>query len=315
VALPGRRRQEHSAVHVYLSGKVLRRIVASKDFAEKFQLPFTKKTADILLVAMMSVKVDKDFRQNLGRRYFIQADAWQKEPTVKLRVASPQHKKHFSATEIKPDEPYAWTFKGSLVWRHLLLGIIVGCFFLACLFPVWPDFMKLGVWYLSVTILIFLFCFFMLRAIIFIIVWVAGYDFWILPNILDDDLPPIESFKPLYALEAHTQSRSGWMYRISVGVVLFATAYWVYVQPNAYHAAFLEEQRNFVDELYNGKLLPDRSAAASENLDDVIPDYEALLQEELADQQQELTPEEQAEADILAEILKEDYADEDDDEE
>ena len=124
-------------------------------------------------------------------------------------------------------------------------------------------------------------------------------------------LPPIESFKPLYAFEPHAKSQSGWMYRISVGVVLFATAYWVYVQPNAYHAALLEEQRNFVDELYNGKLLPDRSAAASENLDDIIPDYEQLLQEELAEQSAELSEEEQAEADILAEILKEDYDDDD----
>jgi hypothetical protein len=66
-------------------------------------------------------------------------------------------------------------------------------------------------------------------------------------------LPPIESFKPLYSLEAHATSQSGWMYRVAVGVVLFASVYWVYVQPNAYHAQMLDEQRSFVDDLYSGE--------------------------------------------------------------
>ena len=137
-------------------------------------------------------------------------------------------------------------------------------------------------------------------------------------SLLLSQLPPIESFKPLYSWEPHAKSRSGWMYRISVGIVLFAMTYWVYVQPNAYHAEMLSEQRSFVDDLYSGKFLSDRSEAASDNLDEVIPDYEELLQEELAEGNQELTAEEQAEKDILDEILKEDadlYADDDEDDE
>jgi len=75
--------------------------------------------------------------------------------------------------------------------------------------------------------------------------------------------------------------------------------YWVYVQPNAYHAQMLDEQRSFVDDLYSGKFLSDRSEAAADNLDEVIPDYEELLQEELADG--ELSEEDKLLNEILAE--------------
>ena len=51
-----------------------------------------------------------------------------------------------NTNEIKLDEPYVWTFEGSVLWRHVLLGTVLVLFFLLCLFPVWPPIMKQGVW-------------------------------------------------------------------------------------------------------------------------------------------------------------------------
>ena len=172
-----------SSVRQYFSGKVLRKIIASKEFKEKFRLEFTRPQADILLLAMQNTAAKKpDLKKNLQRRYFIQVEAAPGDTKVNLRPCQ------ISTNEIKPSEPYVWVFQGSLLWRHVLLGTVITIFLLLCLYPVWPDFMKLGVWYLSVTLLLFLFTFFLARGVIFLVLWIAGFNFWILPNILDDDV-------------------------------------------------------------------------------------------------------------------------------
>jgi hypothetical protein len=182
--------KEHSSVRQYLTGKALRKIVASKTFAAKFGLTFTRENAAILLVPMMNLAAAKpSMKRNLGKRYFVQTEPWQREPVVKLRLSQLRAPgSRYSTTEVIEDELYVWTFEGSVLWRHILLGGLIGCFLLACLFPVWPDIMKLGVWYLSVTLLLFLFFFFVARGVIFVVLWVCGYNFWILPNILDDEV-------------------------------------------------------------------------------------------------------------------------------
>jgi hypothetical protein len=108
---------------------------------------------------MMNLAAAKpSMKRNLGKRYFVQTEPWQREPVVKLRLSQLRAPgSRYSTTEVIEDELYVWTFEGSVLWRHILLGGLIGCFLLACLFPVWPDIMKLGVWYLSVTLLLVLF--------------------------------------------------------------------------------------------------------------------------------------------------------------
>jgi len=179
-------RQEFSSVRQYMSGKNLTKIIASKPFTDKFGLTFTRENAEVLLCAMLAHDAPKaDPKKNYGRRYLVQAEYAQSTPVVKLRLAG---KANLSKTTIKLDQPYVWVFQGSLMWRHILLGTLVVIFLAACLFPVWPDFMKLGVWYLAVTLLLFLFAFFVARGLIFLVLWIAGYNFWIFPNVLDDDV-------------------------------------------------------------------------------------------------------------------------------
>lgn len=77
---------------------------------------------------------------------------------------------------------YTWIFSGSMMWSHLFTGMII-CVVIACtLLPVWPFVMKKILWYIAVTFLLITFTFCTIRMILFLICWVFGYEFWILPR-------------------------------------------------------------------------------------------------------------------------------------
>jgi len=52
-------------------------------------------------------------------------------------------------------------------------------------------------WYVSVTLLSFMLGFLLLRFLAFLFVWVTGYEFWFLPNLFDESLSFVDSFKPV----------------------------------------------------------------------------------------------------------------------
>jgi len=68
---------------------------------------------------------------------------------------------------------------------------------LVCLFPVWPDFAKLLIFYISLYLLYFLLGIMVIRLIIWALFRIFGKDFWLFPN-LNADVGPLESFVPLY---------------------------------------------------------------------------------------------------------------------
>ena len=53
--------------------------------------------------------------------------------------------------------------------------------------------MKVGVWYLSVTFLLIMIGFIIVRLFVFGACWIAGYDFWILPNFFDEEASIMQS--------------------------------------------------------------------------------------------------------------------------
>ncbi|KAH8829065.1 translocation protein [Flagelloscypha sp. PMI_526] len=100
-----------------------------------------------------------------------------------------------------PEEFYAWFYEGSQ-WTTYAGGVLMVVLMLAgVLFPLWPDFMRLGVWYLSIAALGFIGLFFVIaiiRLIFYIItVVVASPGIWIFPKLFAD-VGFVESFIPLY---------------------------------------------------------------------------------------------------------------------
>lgn len=147
---------------------------------------------------------------------------------------------------------------------HLMTtGLIIG--FLCCVcFPIWPTFLRVFVWYLSVTLLLFIFGLITLRGLCFLFIWIVGYEFWFLPNLFDETLGFVESFKPIYSFEP---TKPGQLpYRIGVAVAFFSFCYWAVTQPSEFDG-FVAAQGDFLKDLYAGTLLSDVSQAEKENID------------------------------------------------
>ncbi|RMZ77460.1 hypothetical protein DV738_g4357, partial [Chaetothyriales sp. CBS 135597] len=100
-------------------------------------------------------------------------------------------------------EPQSWTTK---LWGGLLILAI----FAVVLFPLWPLFMRRGVWYLSVGMMFLLAAFFAMaifRLILFIITYFAvPPGLWLFPNLFED-VGFFESFVPLAATGTSTTTK------------------------------------------------------------------------------------------------------------
>jgi len=100
-----------------------------------------------------------------------------------------------------PEGYYVILYEGGSGLQHFLLALIIAGVLLACMFPVWPMWAKVGVWYLSVIFLTFYFGVLILRMVIFTVFWIIGFDFWIFPNLNDEYCGFLDSFQPIYTWE------------------------------------------------------------------------------------------------------------------
>eukprot|EP00052_Salpingoeca_macrocollata_P021101 m.180151 g.180151 ORF g.180151 m.180151 type:complete len:638 (+) comp21458_c0_seq6:572-2485(+) len=104
--------------------------------------------------------------------------------------------------------PFIWILE-SVTWtRFLIGGAIVAGVVLCVLLPLWPEEMRAGISYVSsaglvlVGVIIGLIA---VRLCAFVLVWVLTgglYHFWILPTLLDESAPFLQSFTPLYSWES-----------------------------------------------------------------------------------------------------------------
>jgi translocation protein SEC62 len=99
------------------------------------------------------------------------------------------------------DKYYVWVYQGSQTMNQIMgIGIVV-LIFVGCLFPLWPLWMRTGVYYLSLGLMGLMGCFFGL-AIVRLILWfglklVMGRGGWLYPNLFAD-CGVIESFYPVW---------------------------------------------------------------------------------------------------------------------
>ena len=159
---------------------------------------------------------------------------------------------------------YTWVYEGDKTMSHLMTtALIVGFLFCVC-FPIWPQFLRIFVWYMSVSFLLFIFFFITARAVLFLFVWIIGFECWFLPNLFDETLNFVDSFKPLYSFEP---TKPGQLpYRIGVAVAFTSFCWWAVTQPSEFDG-FVAAQGDFLKDLYAGTLLSDTSQADKENID------------------------------------------------
>ena len=119
--------------------------------------------------------------------------------------------KRIEKAALESDAYFAWTYTKPNPYILLYSILTIVGVFTVILFPLWPNFMKRGVWYLSMAALGLIAMFFataIVRLIIYIISLVAfPKPFWLFPNLFED-CGVIESFKPLYAWEEKKVKKS-----------------------------------------------------------------------------------------------------------
>lgn len=98
------------------------------------------------------------------------------------------------------------------------------------LFPVWPFSVKYAIWLISLYLLVILVGLLVFRLAVYMVCVVAGFNVWILPNLMGD-YGFIESFKPF--IYAERWEKSTFNIIIRLGAFLFLAYYGVqlYLDP------------------------------------------------------------------------------------
>jgi len=113
---------------------------------------------------------------------------------------------HDDQTFIDGNEAYVWIYDPIRPTTFLFgLALVVGAI-AVCLFPLWPEWMRVGAYYLSLVaaaLLGIILALSVFRYILYAFIWLATLgkvSFFLLPN-LTEDVGFFESFVPVYELE------------------------------------------------------------------------------------------------------------------
>lgn len=188
---------------------------------------------------------------------------------------------------------FTWIYEGDKSLSHLLTTLLIIGFFCCVCFPIWPNFLKVFAWYLSASMLLFIFFLITSRGVLFLFIWIFGYDCWFLPNLFDESLGFVDSFKPVISFE---RTKDGQLfYRIGIAVAFFSFCWWAVTQPSEFDG-FVSAQGDFIKDLYAGTLLSDMSQQDKENIDkpkmDSLEDLLAKLESSDDPEEDELSEEE-----------------------
>ncbi|GAB6019098.1 Translocation protein S62 [Chamberlinius hualienensis] len=113
---------------------------------------------------------------------------------------------HLDQSFVDGKEVYVWIYDPVPTKAWFIGGLLVVGAVLLCLFPLWPQSCRKGVYYLSIAAAGFLVVILALaisRVIVFCIVWLFSLGkrhLWLLPN-LTEDVGFVDSFWPLYKYE------------------------------------------------------------------------------------------------------------------
>lgn len=101
---------------------------------------------------------------------------------------------------------------------YLWLFLMIGMAFFFLLFKVWPDWLRIGVWYVSFYLLCALIGTAVLRVVLYIILFHLGVDFWLFPNYFIDSNDFFDSFRPVWSFDRRED-----MFSIQMAIVRIAS--------------------------------------------------------------------------------------------
>jgi hypothetical protein len=156
-------------------------------------------------------------------------------------------KKHLSdLKKFDPNYFFAIDIIRSKSKTYLWLFIAIFGVIMACLFPVWPIEVKIGIFWVSYVLLISMIVLIVVRYIVFTFFYIFGISFWIFPNFFDDTKGVIDSFLPLYSYEKRQDSILSILIRMAIAVFVAYIALYVYTNPES-----INDFANHLVEVYN----------------------------------------------------------------
>ena len=150
---------------------------------------------------------------------------------------------------------YKWDFDAGGHWNYIKLAVVVFLVLSFNMYQLWPSWARNIVWFISVTLLLFILGVCVLQGLLFLLVWPTGYSFWLLPNFTSDDAPLWLLFTPFYTFEK-SRGSNALLRGVLVALIAFAV-YYVALVPKADWVEFIESQGKIVQDLYAGNLLTD----------------------------------------------------------
>jgi len=97
------------------------------------------------------------------------------------------------------DGLYTWVYEGSKTKLYLLCAGMLLVALLLCMIQIWPLWLKIGVWWCSVTFLTTFGVLCVVRLILFVLMWIVGFrGIWLFPNLFDDNQTFAGSFMPVF---------------------------------------------------------------------------------------------------------------------
>jgi len=97
------------------------------------------------------------------------------------------------------DGLFTWVYEGSKTKLYIMCaGMLLGALGL-CMIQIWPLWLKIGVWWCSVTFLTTFGVLCVVRLVLFVLMWIVGFrGFWLFPNLFDDNQTFAGSFMPVF---------------------------------------------------------------------------------------------------------------------
>lgn len=125
---------------------------------------------------------------------------------------------------------------------NIYLVLIVAGLVFFLLFRVWPEWLRLYIYYFSWYLLNFLVGTAIVRFIVWFIIFHLGIDFWIFPEYFCDSNNPLDAFWPLLQITKRADMFDPFMglVRIASAFVLFHTS-----------SEFLKDPKNLDELIFN----------------------------------------------------------------
>lgn len=199
-----------------------------------YKLNGLKKIADSIKLCLVLMKLGKLIRVMPHRMVYPDPNSKDAKHPKQVQMCPQQN--------VGPTGLYM--FQGeSAGWKQmatLVFVVFIAFFFL--LFKVWPEWLRVGVYYVSWYLLVFLLGTAVVRAIVWFVIFHLGLDFWIFPNYFIDSDNILDSFRPLLDISI----REDWKDPRMILVRVLSAAAIVYGAQE-----FLREPRN-LDDLLDG---------------------------------------------------------------